>query len=1011
MAENIGLKITLGGVTQVVSDIDKLKGSIDGAKKTLEGLEEGSEAFQQLSQEIEVATIALNAFEQTASQMDAPEKMGLLASAGKLVSSAFQSANESLKSFGIDTEKIGQSARRTFQSLKKPLDQVSESLQKTGEELSQIPGPIGQVAQGVKGLGQALKILLANPIIAVIAGVVAALTLLYKAFTSTKAGGEQMERVFSAISAIVDVLRDRFLKFAESVGKLFTGDLLGAVKGFRDSVSGIGTEIVKEATEAAKIKGILQQITDATRELNKERARQNVLIADAKLRINDENLSLEDRIKALNEIRNSEIKLAQQEEQLAKRRFEAIKQQNALSDSSKEALDQEAEAYVQYQQKILESKTKQKELFDQEKALRDRQRAEQKAANDARIQELVKESNLLLDRLKLETQYLGVINKLGTLDAEVIQNLNTQVQSAEKYASVRERFLTIEDRLLKVYEGLIPQQDKLGELFEGTQKLAEGYFDQLADGSVKIEDVVTGLDTFRKKQLELNKDTLSPTQQDLLTKYVDGYERILVQLDEFSKADIKPPFDLKEYEKLIIDLALLNQEISIDPFEERTPEDRAESLKNAQKLKDEVQEDFLRAFVDLKGTEILKGLTGDELQKQTDLLRQQGLVVFNNLLQSGSEIVKFEEGTTKVGIEVDKLNKKLLELSTAAKAGFVIENLGEITDTFVVDLDTVETNRERLLKLEKEINTKRFDTNKEFQIDILDLETQLKEQGLDISKFTYEEQLIILKGFLEQEVEATEEAENKKQEKRKKTLDSIKTGLSEFQGVLNSLSQLQSEFYQNQLDELERQNEEIQSKIVGNTEESIQKRLEAEKIFNEKRKQLEKQQALTTLRISFVQSLANTAEAITKAFTAGPVIGQIAAGVIAGISAVQTGLIANQIQQIQSLQRGGIIKGQGGLVVGPSHEFGGVKFQGGGIELEGGETVVNRVSSVKYNDLLNQINVSGGGRPLVQNNFDDSRIVEAIARQRSEPIRAYVLESEITNKQGINRRLEQLSSI
>jgi hypothetical protein len=45
------------------------------------------------------------------------------------------------------------------------------------------------------------------------------------------------------------------------------------------------------------------------------------------------------------------------------------------------------------------------------------------------------------------------------------------------------------------------------------------------------------------------------------------------------------------------------------------------------------------------------------------------------------------------------------------------------------------------------------------------------------------------------------------------------------------------------------------------------------------------------------------------------------------------------------------------------------------------------------------------------NNFDDSRIVEAIAKQRKEPIRAYVLEQDITQKQAINRRLEQLSQI
>jgi hypothetical protein len=114
---------------------------------------------------------------------------------------------------------------------------------------------------------------------------------------------------------------------------------------------------------------------------------------------------------------------------------------------------------------------------------------------------------------------------------------------------------------------------------------------------------------------------------------------------------------------------------------------------------------------------------------------------------------------------------------------------------------------------------------------------------------------------------------------------------------------------------------------------------------------------------------------------------------------------------LSSYQRGGYIKGQGGLIFGPSHENGGVKYQGGGVELEGGEAVINRFSAVQYRGLLDQINQAGGGRPLMSTNFDDSRILEALAKQRQTPIKTYVLESDVTNAQSINRRLELLSQI
>ena len=60
--------------------------------------------------------------------------------------------------------------------------------------------------------------------------------------------------------------------------------------------------------------------------------------------------------------------------------------------------------------------------------------------------------------------------------------------------------------------------------------------------------------------------------------------------------------------------------------------------------------------------------------------------------------------------------------------------------------------------------------------------------------------------------------------------------------------------------------------------------------------------------------------------------------------------------------------------------------------------------------LLDQINQAGGGRPITPA-LDDSRIVEAIAKQRSTPIRAFVVESDITQRQNTARRLEQLAQI
>ena len=268
--------------------------------------------------------------------------------------------------------------------LKAKLDSVSGNLSKLKTDLSAIPGPVGTVVQGFTGLNTAFKAIIANPIGLLIASIVLALTGLFKILTSTKAGAEKFQQVLDGLGAAIDVVRDRLLKVGSAIVKFFSGDFKGAFSEAKGAVSGLTDEIAREAKEAANLRKELQGIADDERALNIERAKQNTLVAESKLRINDENLSYGERLKALEQVRASEVKLAKQEEELAKRKFEAIKAQNALSDSSQEALDAEANAYIALQAAQRTSLTVQKELFDQEKALRDRQKAEAKAAAEAK---------------------------------------------------------------------------------------------------------------------------------------------------------------------------------------------------------------------------------------------------------------------------------------------------------------------------------------------------------------------------------------------------------------------------------------------------------------------------------------------------------------------------------------------------------------------------------------------------------------------------------------------------
>lgn len=419
---------------------------------------------------------------------------------------------------------------KELQNSKGALEEAQNSTMSLGEKFSSLPGPLGGVISGVKGLSTAFKALVMNPVGAVITAIVVALTTLYKAFTSTKAGAEAVEQVMAGLSAVMDVLRDRVLKIGGALVKFFTGDFAGAAEDVKGAFSGIGDEIAGEFNEAMKLKKELQGIEDATRNLNNTRAEQNKLIAEAKLKINDENLSYEERQKALEEVRTAEIALAKQEEELAKRRFEAIKAQNALSDSSKEALDEEARAYQALQAAQLASLQKQKELFDQQKALRDKEKAERKAAAEERKRQA--------DEV-----------------AKVEQDLNLAVITDETEKARKQAEINFNAQIAEI-NSLKTTEAKKKEL----RLLAEQEY------QIAVDKIETDAETKRKEKEEKDKsdaEAKAKTEYDLELKRIQA----LISLDQMkyeegamlSEEDFQRTIDLQ---KQLTDQLLENDELT-----------------------------------------------------------------------------------------------------------------------------------------------------------------------------------------------------------------------------------------------------------------------------------------------------------------------------------------------------------------------------------------------------------------------------------------------------------------
>jgi len=225
-------------------------------------------------------------------------------------------------------------------------DKAKKSTQRNQAAFEGMNKATGGALRGVRALIKQMWLLVANPIGLVIAAVALALTSLYKAFTSTKAGAEAFDQVMAGISATIDVVRDRVLVIGEALVKFFTGDFKGAMETGKKAVSGFGDEVAAEFRIAAEAKRDLQQVVDTMRLLSVSRAELDRDLIKAKETIESSTASYEEKKKAIDEVRIAETKQTESELAAAKKKLDAIIAQNEQSDSGAEDLDKEAEARI-----------------------------------------------------------------------------------------------------------------------------------------------------------------------------------------------------------------------------------------------------------------------------------------------------------------------------------------------------------------------------------------------------------------------------------------------------------------------------------------------------------------------------------------------------------------------------------------------------------------------------------------------------------------------------------------
>ena len=490
-----------------------------------------------------------------------------------------------------------------------------------------VPG-LGAAEGGVMKLGAQFMNLLKNPIVLLIAGIVAGLKLIYEAFQSNVQGGKEIAAVWEGLSAVGTQVKDAWMGLVRTLGyvyqaafKFLTLDWKGGMEAIKNA-NGEAAASFKQLGDAAsgktfKIVRALEKEQQANNKAKKEQSvaqsEVNKLLVQSREILTDETTSMNEKRKALALVTREENKAAAERTRIAAKDLEILKgKAKALGGQAEIKMKQEIrEATIALNEAETEGAMTGIKLNRQKKMLVRQEVAENKEAinaakergkeNAEKEKERVKQKEDTLKKIKeLETAYsdsllsdeakeiVGVQRKYKELYAEAAKHKLdiTELKKAEAGEKLK-----IEDKYdQQIFDKIAAltdtEQQKLYDAYQKEIIAAKGNKDlllALENDYLKKKGVLDKADKDKKAAEDLKLKELTLTEEELkLAKLTSQYEadqllykdnkEILKALDEKyakDKEDLenKELANKRERTKKGIDMAMSALSILNDAFQ------------------------------------------------------------------------------------------------------------------------------------------------------------------------------------------------------------------------------------------------------------------------------------------------------------------------------------------------------------------------------------------------------------------------------------------------------------
>lgn len=582
--------------------------------------------------------------------------------------------------------------QKQLEATKGRMGELKGAGQSLAGQLSSIPGPAGSVVQGVMGINSAFKILLANPIMLVIAAVVAIFKALYDALKSSEDATNKLNAIMAPLGAIMDAILNVIQRCVGVILNFISSIVNGLMKAL-EKLPFVGKyfkELNEYSREAIELEKSKQALAKRERVATEENAKIERDVSELRNKAKQKDLYSEhERIKFLEEAIDLERKRADETLAIAKEKLRIAEAEAARAENTAETEKQLAQLRADVYNKEKEYHDRTRRLNSELSNFKIEQEKERKEAAKKAVEQQLKftdqaiaaeKAKLLQAKLDKEISQKEFNDKMEALELESL-NRKLEIHGLEKNKRA-EISQAIIDMKLKFQE---EEEKRTKEL---TEKLR---VDALSKNEKELDDIRLKYNARQKllqESLENKIITEAEYQQRLAQQTIELQAELDKKEQEQKAAKAAEEMTKKdnalEEEKVKLMEKYANSQITQEEYQQGLLELEQQFLDEKLRINGLTEEQITK----LKEQQLNKQISANEkaMKKQNETMQKYTAIAtnasgkFGQILggfAAGAEMTAEEMQYQMVMLALDTLKQIILLASTQAMANMVAE-LGPI---------------------------------------------------------------------------------------------------------------------------------------------------------------------------------------------------------------------------------------------------------------------------------------------------------------------------------------------